>query len=475
MRHKVLHLVILLFLPICSAFAQNPFPNGLDFYHWGDDGQVFGIKGEEFGISPDTTFYNFIPYAKDTFVYECEFSPGCYINNISPAMGMECFSIVENDWTFITEGQDSLRFLFDESANGPTTIYQNETTTYTLVFGGFETTNFLGVDDVVNLYSIVAFDDIDQTVTGEYEFIIRIGEETGLHQMVDLRLFLTEMETFEVAGSDVFTEGFKPMKWSDAYDFQPGDVCQYRTETNSGGGAWETYRLDSIVSRTDYPDSVLYHIQRVHHFGYADPSIYEWVWTTTVSEIEVVYPHSIIIHSPSNHSINGLKGTNQWEEFDGTSQWGLNTSHKQASECIADIFCTQPEGSNFNNIHYLAGLGHVGSHSGSTGANTYGSLIYYNKQGEVYGDQFYLGIENQEILPIHIFPNPAKDHISISLTSSELIHVRILNMKGQCCLLTTTTGQPNFQLDISLLTQGIYIIEIELNSNLYRQKLIVQR
>jgi hypothetical protein len=72
-----------------------------------------------------------------------------------------------------------------------------------------------------------------------------------------------------------------------------------------------------------------------------------------------------------------------------------------------------------------------------------------------------------------IYPNPAKDKISISAsTSNREFEVEIFATKGEVMIKETFSG--NVKLDVSTLRQGVYFIRISGNNQLVTQKLIIQ-
>jgi len=73
---------------------------------------------------------------------------------------------------------------------------------------------------------------------------------------------------------------------------------------------------------------------------------------------------------------------------------------------------------------------------------------------------------------VTIFPNPAKKELNISVNNGAIINeVNIYNQMGQKVL---HKNRLNNRLDISLLNEGIYIIEIVANEFIKREKLIIE-
>jgi hypothetical protein len=74
---------------------------------------------------------------------------------------------------------------------------------------------------------------------------------------------------------------------------------------------------------------------------------------------------------------------------------------------------------------------------------------------------------------VKLFPNPAKDILNISFPGyNNILDVLMYNSLGQIKLFKTSPGN---KIDISMLENGIYIIEIRMNDKVYRKNIILNR
>lgn len=99
-------------------------------------------------------------------------------------------------------------------------------------------------------------------------------------------------------------------------------------------------------------------------------------------------------------------------------------------------------------------------------------MIYYKKDSMNCGspDLTSLGLTNlngQE--DFFIFPNPSDGIISIDNISSQKINIKVFNATGE---LKYKEQNISSEIDLSNLSNGIYILEIEINSQLYYERLI---
>jgi phosphatidylserine/phosphatidylglycerophosphate/cardiolipin synthase-like enzyme len=72
---------------------------------------------------------------------------------------------------------------------------------------------------------------------------------------------------------------------------------------------------------------------------------------------------------------------------------------------------------------------------------------------------------------INIYPNPASDKITVKNNSDELQEVSIYSINGQL-MIQKEINSPEMNIDISSLSQGIYVIRISGNSNSFVTKMI---
>ena len=79
-----------------------------------------------------------------------------------------------------------------------------------------------------------------------------------------------------------------------------------------------------------------------------------------------------------------------------------------------------------------------------------------------------VSINNKENLDYIIYPNPAKDKITIS-TNAKSINVKIFNLTGQKVIETTTK-----KVNVSNLAKGYYIVKVRSNGITKRDKLIIK-
>ncbi len=122
------------------------------------------------------------------------------------------------------------------------------------------------------------------------------------------------------------------------------------------------------------------------------------------------------------------------------------------------------EGCGFAYNDYLNGGGAWGAHK---------ELLYYNKGGEEWGTPN-IAVSTEESLAldnsIHVFPNPASDHIYLQTDNNNSGDLEILSLSG--ITVKKAKLSTNQKIDISELSPGIYILKIEQEGKQTFKKLI---
>lgn len=88
---------------------------------------------------------------------------------------------------------------------------------------------------------------------------------------------------------------------------------------------------------------------------------------------------------------------------------------------------------------------------------------------------FGIGIDEETPSLFHVIPNPASDHIKISVenTSTDNVSIRIFNYLGQTLYTTTVRDQQDTFVDVSQYNNGVYFVHLTIGGKSSIQKLIL--
>ena len=143
----------------------------------------------------------------------------------------------------------------------------------------------------------------------------------------------------------------------------------------------------------------------------------------------------------------------------------IGTGNSETYSC--DLYDKTFYAIDFYNAHtgYVVGVGH-------NNQDTYG-LILKNSTG----DNPQNGIDEISKEVFTISPNPAKNQVSINLKDKSTpnpVQYRITDLQGKE-LTPFTALQTGKAIDVSRLNNGIYLIQVQTNGQVYTQKLLIQK
>lgn len=104
------------------------------------------------------------------------------------------------------------------------------------------------------------------------------------------------------------------------------------------------------------------------------------------------------------------------------------------------------------------------------------NLIYYLKGEEEWGEPFYVDIPEiiGRSVAVNIYPNPSKEFINVDLSnfSQKEVEIYIYSTLGRIVNFIKTDIVQNYQIDISYLPKGIYMIQFRVQNEVLNGKFI---
>jgi hypothetical protein len=108
-----------------------------------------------------------------------------------------------------------------------------------------------------------------------------------------------------------------------------------------------------------------------------------------------------------------------------------------------------------------------------------GTSFYRLKQTDLDGRETYSSIRSvnldHEGTEISVYPNPATDHITVSLPAAGNYKIALLNSNGQLMAQPVSTTGSNAVLNVSRLSAGIYYIQINRDGQNDTRKILINR
>ena len=128
-------------------------------------------------------------------------------------------------------------------------------------------------------------------------------------------------------------------------------------------------------------------------------------------------------------------------------------------------------------VTYTEGIGLVGFYGDYFERSEYyflnGAVLGGDTIGTITPDDVLLGVNDQEMIPHRIFPNPATDHLELTSVPPGTV-CTILNATGQVLLLHTTSS-PTERIDVSSLVPGFYLLRVNYRQGQRTQAFIIAR
>ena len=82
---------------------------------------------------------------------------------------------------------------------------------------------------------------------------------------------------------------------------------------------------------------------------------------------------------------------------------------------------------------------------------------------------------NIEDFNLEIFPNPAQDLLNVKANNAILSTIAIYNINGQLVQQSLEIGSDQKILDLGLLTEGVYMIQVLTDKGLINRKIVVKK
>ena len=125
----------------------------------------------------------------------------------------------------------------------------------------------------------------------------------------------------------------------------------------------------------------------------------------------------------------------------------------------------------------LTNLGSFGGGWSSFGVDIDNELFIVNYSGSVSRiiEAPIIGVEEHTTTDFSFFPNPANEKISLQIENDTFASVSILDIKGSVLFSEENIAQQHKDIDISTLSQGIYLLKVTTaGNNSFTKKLVIQ-
>jgi len=315
--------------------------------------------------------------------------------------------------------------------------------------------------------------------------ILRISKNFGI-----LELPINTDLTYSLIGTESFnTYGFRLPKFRDFFDFNLGDVFQYQSGSYGNGNTEESRYKHTVISKSDYIDSLKYIIRVNGIRSYFDVNSAPLGTSYVNDTIIVTYNDSI------SHFANGYNGELTLNFFDDYSNYsrvnvttedglitkeiGFNTdipiySYYEQDATHNDLFrFTSGNGIESKRI-IKTGLAYVEFIADGGLASSGERLMGYVKNGDttgtVYNDYILSNKDKNHPSITQVYPNPVIENLYVSIDNDVLKEIVIYDATGRKIKETLTKER---LIEIQDLKKGFYLLQINSGEEKIIQKIIV--
>lgn len=455
-----------------SLLSQQLFYDGTIYYYAydSDTSEILAYKLDSVFNVEDTMMFQFeskLNYFPDNWECNCStLHPYQFSLNLSEPFGAGCIQTMDGIITFANHLDSALTFDFNIPVSDSTIFYSDSIQKFEIVRREDSLLLFLGQFDVYRNFEIIHTNlDNVEIMSPINHSIIQIGEETGIKSFFDVFNFPEEIRMFTTKGRNNQI-GFKPVSMAEIHNWQIGDEFQHRNLT-SGMFPYTRYTKHTILEK------------QVDSFGnisyLADQVVYQWnltslpqypywnsYWTTTNQIVNLEYSSTEYpVIAPHDGTITGRYF---YDDFNGSIRLNILRLRDQPTEVCIESNCWGNSDS-YSPGHYLYFIKDIGLYRAVYPALSYGlstDLIYFHSaNGESFGTQFIMGMDDLETKRLVIFPNPTYDILNISFSNpSNSGELKVLDMSGRIVSIELiANGVSSTKLDFGTFPEGMYFIQ----------------
>lgn len=360
-------------------------------------------------------------------------------------------------------------------------IYEDSEQAFYMKGLGEELTDILDINDTVRSFKILHYNAEGNIINSDlYQHEIVVGKNLGLTSFFRIDHFPDMLIPVQLIGNTEPKAGLTKITNAHLYNYQPGDVIQYKTtESYSGGSPSDNFtRYDKYkyLAREENADSLIYTAELT--------SFYMDSTTVTTDTVETVHLKNLVIDSipfGRPEKIEGLLMKNKrlyQEDYCEQILWTYKTDRSDLGYCAADD-CWGPQDifglPLTDQKEYVFGLGLYSSATNTQQGSQEKSVVYIDKEEYSCGEEVTVGIEEIALFEdyFEIYPNPASSQLNIS---------SFKNIEGSLTIYDTR-GRPvkrhevkkgNNVIQIKHLKSGLYFIKIESVKKTFQSKFVKQ-
>lgn len=436
----------------------------------------------------DSVYYNFTQPGIMITSNNCQFwgGPQCIKQDFPTWPGSKIVFNNSNNYKFYTNSGEVLNFNFTVNAGQPAIFYENATEKFFFTFTHTDTLTVLGITDSARFYTIshtnISGTTINSLLNGKN---IIIAKNLGLVQFFQVDFFPHTLNPLYLLGQQSPELGINALTNAMLYDYEIGDVFQYREQQlyNYSPPEWNYDRFIryTILSKNYTADSIMY---------LANKYVFDkGASTANNDQVTLKYKtNGIVTQAPFEYTnpdaylfINRFM---RFEDYCDASRWTYHEKPEYSLGYCENENCWGARDSQgpppYENTIYTCGLGIYKSeysefafYPTDPGRYYLKELIYYKKNGISCGNEAFVGLDKKTEFDdfLSVYPIPSGEFITVETSAPE----------GGILSISTITGKKIYKqqlfnkttkIEISQFNSGLYLITLNSGKSVSVRKFI---
>ncbi len=440
-------------------------------------------------VGTDSVYYNFTQTGMMITSQNCQFwgGPECIKQDRPTWLGAGISYNNTSGYTFFTKTGEMLSFDFSVSGEDSSLFFENQAEKFYLTFDKSDTLTVLNYSDSAKFYTIIHTDvygnEVNSPLNGEK---IIIAKTLGLIQFLQVDAFPEILNPVILIGNISPDLGLAKLTNEILYDHRAGDEIQIRDYLNYNYPSpdnHERYIKYTFLSKTVTMDSISY--QAVRHVFDKGSS------TSTNDVVELKYlRNEIITELPYDYLKPDYFFANRKlyiNDYCGLRLWTYSENQNRGLRYCSEENCwgsnDVPGPAPTEETIYTVGLGifnslysdHAIAPPPTNGYTLSQSVIYFKKNGISCGSEAILGIDenNPKGILFRVYPNPAKDFITIETTDTKESFVTVHDILGHEIVKQLISDKLT-SIDISKLKRGFSLVKLTTETSTLVEKIILE-
>jgi hypothetical protein len=349
--------------------------------------------------------------------------------------------------------------------------------------------DFLGLKDSVKTITFRVIGKQGNTIDHDLNSLkVKISKNYGFVETLNFYLFPDfivnyppdRLEQYTLAGLTNPEAGVQNLNWFDVYNFNIGDEIHVQELKIQYGPfsflkEYDNRCIYKYIERTDYADSIVYH--------YARKQSIETV--TNDSSLLVTFNdtvRSVILANPDFDKLPGEPVINTYSVYafymrDDEFPKKIDPSDIEIFFLNENCFSVPVIEGCLHEKLYIAGLGGPYYYcTGYFGDSEERKLVYYKKGETEWGERLAITSVSDYRMnnSLQVFPNPAKEKITIYSQSSRILEVEIYDLTGTCLYRNLNADSNRIDLNTDNFPKGMYVLKVRDERDTISRRIVIQ-